>query len=65
MERLWNEGNIGFLQEWASQNHVAVPHKEGRVNASQLYKGGDDDLRTNILQVSLQATPTCGQSLGT
>ena len=38
-------------QEWASQNQVNVPQKEGRVNASQLYKGGDEDAPTNILQV--------------
>ena len=44
-----------LLQEWAAQNQVVVPHKEGRVNASQLYKGGDEDAPTNILQV--QAGP--------
>ena len=38
-------------QEWASRNQVVVPQKEGRVNASQLYKGGDEDAPTNILQV--------------
>ena len=40
-------------QEWASQNQVVVPHKEGRVNASQLYKGGDEDAPTNILQARI------------
>lgn len=39
------------FQEWAASNSVPVPHKEGRVNNSLLYKGGEEDTPTNILQV--------------
>ena len=38
-------------QEWAAHNGVPVPHKEGRVNNSLLYKGMEEDTPTNILQV--------------
>ena len=38
-------------QEWAAHNGVPVPHKEGRMNNSLLYKGGEEDTPTNILQV--------------
>ena len=34
---------------------MVVPQKEGRVNASQLYKGGDEDAPTNILQARAAA----------
>lgn len=30
---------------------MVVPQKENRVNASQLYKGGDEETPNNILQV--------------
>ena len=40
-----------MLQEWAAHNGVPVPHKEGRMNNSLLYKGGEEDTPTNILQV--------------
>ena len=39
------------LQEWAASNQVTVPHKENRVNAAALYKGGDEETPNNILQV--------------
>ncbi len=45
------------LQEWASHNGVPVPHKEGRVNNSLLYKGGEEDTPTNILQVGISLPP--------
>ncbi len=37
-------------------NSVPVPHKEGRVNNSLLYKGGEEDTPTNILQVCANLT---------
>lgn len=45
------------LQEWAAHNGVPVPHKEGRVNNSLLYKGGEEDTPTNILQVGIGLPP--------
>ena len=46
-----------MLQEWAAHNGVPVPHKEGRVNNSLLYKGGEEDTPTNILQVGIGLPP--------
>lgn len=66
---------LGFnTQEWAAHNGVPVPHKEGRVNNSLLYKGGEEDTPTNILQActpleacmfgntSSEVTGTCEES---
>ena len=47
----WPDAVGLHAQEWASSNQVTVPHKENRVNASQLYKGGDEETPNNILQV--------------
>lgn len=46
-----------MLQEWAAHNGVPVPHKEGRMNNSLLYKGGEEDNPTNILQVGIGLPP--------
>ena len=45
------EVGLYHVQEWAAHNGVPVPHKEGRVNNSLLYKGMEEDTPTNILQV--------------
>ena len=54
---------LGFhsAQEWAAHNGVPVPHKEGRVNSSLLYKGGEEDTPTNILQVCSVLVLSSGQ----
>ena len=46
-----SEATLYDSQEWAANNGVPVPHKEGRVNNSLLYKGMEEDTPTNILQV--------------
>ena len=48
---LVSEARLADAQEWAAHNGVPVPHKEGRVNNSLLYKGMEEDTPTNILQV--------------
>lgn len=41
-----------FVQEWASQNEIVVPHRENRPNAAMLYKF-EEDHPTNILQARM------------